>query len=377
MKKKICIITTVHRVFDVRIFYKEARTLAKEGYDVTLIAQHDKDEIVDGVKICSVKQVGNRFYRMLLLGWKVYRLAMKQDADIYHFHDPEFLIWAVKIKKKTGAKVIYDIHEYVSQQILRKNWIPKPLRNVISKFYEIAEKKTLHNIDWIILAVDSFLKVYKGYDNVSVVKNYPILTNKLIREKKNRNDDSARLIYVGRISRDRGIFTIIHTARKLREKYHSICFDIIGPIDKDIEKEVKERIEQLNLNQNVNLLGRLPYPEALQKIRKADIGLCIIYATAQYVESLPTKLFEYMTVGLPVVTSNFPLWKEIVEGNDCGLTVSPLAPKEISEAVEYLIEHPEKARKMGKKGRKAVIEKYNWETEGKSLIEIYRKLIEV
>ena len=90
-----------------------------------------------------------------------------------------------------------------------------------------------------------------------------------------------------------------------------------------------------------------------------------------HVNALPNKMFEYMSAGLPVIASNFPLWKEIVEGNKCGLTVNPLSPKEIAEAIRYLLAHPEEARKMGENGRKAVLEKYNWDNESRKLMVFY------
>lgn len=376
-KNSICIITSVHPVFDTRIFFKEAKTLVNANYDVSLIAQHDEDEIVDGVKIFALKKQSNRFLRIFILAKQAYDIAFKQNADIYHFHDPEFLPWAEKLRKKTGAKVIYDIHEYVSGQILNKEWIPKFFREPVSKLYQLIEKRLLPSIDWVIFAEDSYPKLYKGYGNVSVVRNYPLVSKELLKNKVKIQYNFPKLVYVGRVSRERGIFEIIDVTKSLKDKFRNISLNIIGPISDNIKMEVKNKISRLNLNQSINLLGQIPHPEALKIIAEANIGLCILYPIPNYIRSLSTKLFEYMIVGLPVVTSNFPLWKEIVEGNDCGLTVSPLALKEISEALEYLIEHPEEARKMGENGRRAVIEKYNWETEGKTLIETYRKLIEV
>ena len=81
-----------------------------------------------------------------------------------------------------------------------------------------------------------------------------------------------------------------------------------------------------------------------------------------------------MAAGLPIIASNFSLWKEIIEGNHCGICVNPLDPKEIARAIEYLIEHPEEAKKMGENGRKAVLEKYNWENESKKLLDVYKGL---
>jgi len=88
-------------------------------------------------------------------------------------------------------------------------------------------------------------------------------------------------------------------------------------------------------------------------------------------------MFEYMAAALPIIASNFPLWKEIIEGNNCGICVNPLEPKEIARAIEYLIEHPDEARKMGENGRKVVLEKYNWENESKKLLKVYEGLYEI
>jgi glycosyltransferase involved in cell wall biosynthesis len=86
---------------------------------------------------------------------------------------------------------------------------------------------------------------------------------------------------------------------------------------------------------------------------------------------LPNKLFDYMLVGLPVIASNFPLYREVVEPDRCGLIVDPSKPEEIARAMEYLIDHPDEAREMGERGRKAVLEKYNWDKESERLLQIY------
>ena len=87
-------------------------------------------------------------------------------------------------------------------------------------------------------------------------------------------------------------------------------------------------------------------------------------------------MFEYMAAGIPVVASNFPLWKEIIEENKCGICVEPANVEQISDAVNYLLNNPEEAQRMGANGRKAVEEKYNWNNEAKTLLQLYCDLSE-
>ena len=111
-------------------------------------------------------------------------------------------------------------------------------------------------------------------------------------------------------------------------------------------------------------------------LARSMAGLVLLHPIINYIDALPRKMFEYMSAGIPVIASNFPLWKEIVEGNQCGLTVNPLSPEKIVRAIEHLITHPEKARRMGKNGQRAVLAKYNWKQENAKLLGLYKKLME-
>ena len=138
--KKICFLTSVHPAFDARIFYKEAKTLAKAGYSVTLIAQHSKDEIVDGVRIIALPKPRNRLFRIFGTTWRMFRLALKQTADVYHFHDPELIPVGI-VLRLLGKKVIYDVHEDVPQQILCKEWIGSTwIKKCVASIVHIIEQ---------------------------------------------------------------------------------------------------------------------------------------------------------------------------------------------------------------------------------------------
>jgi len=209
---KVCIITTAHPPFDERIFHKQAKTLVQAGYDVTLIAQHKKNEIVDGVKIIALPKPRNRLTRMLGLTWKAFQIALRQRADIYHFHDPELLPIGVLLKLKTKAKVIYDVHEDVPKQILTKYWIPKLLRHPIAKIVNITEKSLTRFIDAVVVATEGIAENFQKFKPV-VIHNYPYLkmfSNFSLKEKKENI-----VVYVGGITRLRGAIEMVRAMEYL------------------------------------------------------------------------------------------------------------------------------------------------------------------
>ena len=382
MAAKVCIFTTVHPPFDTRTFHKEAKTLARAGYDVTLIVQHDRDEVVEGVKIIALSKPRNRLTRIFGLTWRAFRLALRQKADVYHFHDPELLAVGVLLKLFTRSKVIYDVHEDVPKQILNKSWLPLWTRKPLSVVYEIVERICLPFIDVIVIAEDSYIDNYRGRENVIAIRNYPFLTNLTIDSADGNPGENSvqdfRVTYVGGITKLRGALELIEALRVLKEAaYQTVVLRLIGPLfPRTLERELNNLIQQYGLEKNVRIPGPVAHEKVASILARSNIGVAILHPDPNYVESLPTKLFEYMAAGLPVMASNFPLWREIVEGNNCGLCVDPLDPKATAQAIEYLLTHPEEARRMGENGRRAVEEKYNWETEGEKLLDLYKKLTE-
>jgi len=372
MKYKVCILTSVHPPFDARIFHKQAKSLVKAGYNVTLIAQHDKNEVVDGVEIVALPKPKNRLWRVLGT-WRVFKLVLKQKTDVYHFHDPELLPVGVLLKFFTRRKVIYDVHENVKRDIVTKSWLPRVARKPLSLMYQLTEKLCFLFIDEIIIAEDSYIENYRRCSNILALRNYPILS--YVRGSSEVKNSRPTLVYAGGISEARGVLELVESVRLLKPKHETVLLTLVGPIYPiSLEEKIRKFLGQFRLQDNVCLVGKVRHEEIYNILPRCHIGIAILHPEPNYIESLPTKLFEYMAAGLPVIASNFPLWQEIVEGNNCGLTIDPLNPREIAGAVEYLIEHPDEAKRMGENGRKAVLEKYNWENESKKLLLSYHGL---
>lgn len=366
----ICILTSVHPPFDTRIFHKQAKSLIKAGYDVTLIAQHDKDELVDGIRIVALPNPRNRLWRMLGT-WRVFKLGLKQKAEIYHFHDPELISVGLLLRLLTKAKVIYDVHEDYGKAILSKYYLPKYTRKVVAQLSNLIEKFAATFFDAIIVVTDDMLKKFSHHKRAVTVGNFPILYKFTKRESNPDTDNAFNIIYAGGLAEERGISEIVQAMECLTTS-RNVKLILYG---KFCPESYQQKVRRLRGFEGVEYLEWIEPEEVWLKMIQATAGIACYHPVPNAISSQPNKLFEYMAAGLPVIASNFPLWKEIVEGNNCGLTVNPLNPREIAKAVEYLLEHPEETRKMGENGRKAVVEKYNWETESRKLIAVYEDLL--
>jgi len=208
-----------------------------------------------------------------------------------------------------------------------------------------------------------------------VVRNYPLLDlfplPKHEKDEKSSSKGPHRLIVTGGLTRFRGIGELVQAAALVGDEY-DIRVKLLGRF---ISKTFEEEVQALPGFERVEYHEWVPYEEVPRHLVEAQIGVVLFHSLPNHINAMPNKLFEYMAAGLPIIASNFPLWREIVEGNECGLTVNPLDPKEIAKAIEYLLLHPEEACRMGNNGRRAVEEKYNWENEGKKLLALYEKLL--
>jgi len=368
MFPKICHLTSVHSPFDVRIFHKQARSLVRAEYDVTLIAQHDKEEIVDGVKIINLQTPRNRIERMTKTVWSAYIKAVQVDAEIYHFHDPELIPVGMRLKR-LGKTVIFDSHEDVPKQLLGKPYLKKPAKIFLSRCLELYEKYSCRRFDAIVAATpfirDKFLKINP---NTVDINNFPII-GELANGQVDWNIKQNHVCYVGGIGTIRGIEEMVKAMALVKTP---ACLQLAGSFD---EKVTEARITALPSWKKVDALGYLDRKAVRNVLAHSIAGLVTLHPIINYIDALPVKMFEYMAAGIPVIASNFPLWREIIEGNQCGLCVDPLNPSEIAKAIDYILTHPEEAQRMGKNGLRAVQERYNWSIEEKKLLALYEQLL--
>lgn len=367
---KVCHFTSVHPRYDIRVFRKECVSLVNAGYDVTLVVNDELDnETCQGVKIISTGyKAKSRIDRIVHSGAKVFELAKKVDADIYCFHDPELLRFAKKLKKQ-GKKVIFDSHEFYALQILTKEYIPVYLRRIISKVYQMIERHSLKYVDAVLTpcTIDG-RNYFEGKAEQTVfISNVPRSEDLAVDESCSVEKKDI-VCYTGSLSYERGIFHLIKAVAKTNAK-----LVLAGKYSSD---EFKKTVESLNEYKAVDYRGYLDKHEIAKLYQSAKIGVSTLLDVGQYshIDTMATKVYEYMALGIPVIISDTPYIRSVLGMYRFGIAVKPDDTDSIANAIEYLLNNPDVASKMGHEGRKAVSEKYSWEIEERILLNLYNQL---
>jgi len=362
-------ITTVHGPFDNRIFYKECLSILRKGHFVTLIAPHENDQNVRGVNIRALPRTKSRIKRIFAINYKAYKKALAENADIYHFHDPEFipLAWLLRLRGK--KRIVYDVHEDYSTLMKVKGYLPFTLRTVLAFLFNVFEKVLTKRFNKVL--AEKYYK--KRFPDGLTVLNYPG-SDLLDMPMNSRLDQKIRLIYTGNITADRGGVEHANIVNYVEE---ALVY-LIGRCDKDFANKLYEIAGDKKDRLYINGVGRfVPFEEIKKYYAEGNwmAGLAIFPPGDHYINKELTKFFEYMSIGIPVICSGFPVWKKLVEETGAGLCVNPVDKGEIKSAVKYLYLNREKAEKMGQNGRTSVKSSFKWEHEANKLEIFYQDLM--
>ncbi|MDC0994020.1 glycosyltransferase family 4 protein [bacterium] len=367
---KILHLTSAHLRYDTRILVKMCSSLAMHGYGVSLVvADGLGDEVQNSVAIVdSGPKSGGRLSRMTMSVSHVFEMSKSLDADLYHLHDPELIPIGLKLKRM-GMRVIFDSHEDVPKQLLSKPYLNKPILWALSKVFGAYESWACRHLDGVIAATpfirDKFLSINP---NTVDINNFPLLGE--LDAQVPWTDKADEVCYVGGIGRIRGIEQVVQAMGRVQS---GVRLNLCGRFS---EPAVEQACKGMPGWQAVIERGFVDRVGVREVLGRSVAGLVTLHPTINYIDALPVKMFEYMAACIPVIASNFPLWREIVLGNQCGLCVDPMDPAAIAKAIDYLVQHPDEARQMGENGRRAVLERYNWSIEEAKLINFYQKILQ-
>jgi glycosyltransferase involved in cell wall biosynthesis len=366
-------LSTLHRALDVRIFYKECRTLAARGHEVHLVAPDPPGPARDGVVFHPVEPptAVARPLRVARRLAAVYRQAAALRADVYHFHDPE-LIPVGLLLKRGGARVLYDVHEDSPREAVALNR-GRPWRGRLrSAALALLEGAARHALDAFVCATPEIGRRFPPRRTVTV-RNYPLLEESAPVPAELGAPYRLRpphLAYVGGLTAIRGAREMVGAVGCLPEGLGARLL-LAGRFD---SPELRAEVVRLPGWDRVDFLGWQSRRDVRAVLARARVGLVMLHPEPIYLDAQPTKLFEYMAAGLPVIASDFPAWRRLIGDVGCGLFVDPLDAGAIARAAAALLARPEEAEEMGRRGRRAVRERFHWEREASGLLGLYRQL---
>ncbi len=364
---RVCHITCDHNRYDTRIFQKECKSLYNNGYDVSLIvADGNGDETVAGVKIFDIGSNKVSRIKRLFQFFKVRRdilnKAVELDCDIYHFHDPELMAVGLPLSKK-GKKVIFDMHEDFPQYIGEKDYLP--LKGLVAYLYGKIEIYCVKRFAGIITTRQCINdRVEKYNKNIQLITNFPILVDSYEREEP----EIPTIVFAGAVDDGWRHKLIINAI----DRIDNVKYVLAGLASETYLNELK----QLPGWSKVEYLGRISFSKVCELYQHSSIGIAVY----NYCKNMGwkegnlanNKMFEFMNFGLPFICTDYRLWKQIVEEEEnCGICVNPDDIDQLEKAIVLLLQNDELRACMGRNGRKAVVDKYNWSSEELLLLSVY------
>jgi len=365
--------TSVHTAVDPRIFHKECKSLVRAGFNVTVVGPFLGEKTPETIRVKAFRRERSRLARMTRSAWQTYRTARREDADIYHFHDPELLPFGLLLLLQ-GKQVIYDIHEDVPKDILSKEYLPPWVRPLISWIARKTEEGICRRFSALVTVTPSIAdRLIRINPRTVVIHNFPYAEELILQEATPGNWEhrSHCVAYTGGINAQRAIHEMVSAMALLPESLPA-TLELAGPAD---SAELNSEAIRRNPGwKRVRHHGMLDQRSTFQLLRTVRAGLVLYHPEPNHIESMPQKIFEYMGAGLPVIASDFPLWRRVIGEPRCGIFVDPTNPRQIARAIEYVLTHPRESEEMGRRGQAAVLERYNWNSEAQKLVQLYREI---
>lgn len=362
--------TTVHPRDDSRIRDKELSALhAAFGVTVAMYVQDGQANETDrraGFSIMNTGPRQSRIKRMTVGGWRMFQAVRRAKPLVAHFHDPELIPWALLLRF-WGIKVVYDVHEDYPRQVIHNGRIPKWLRHALSPLIAITEGFSSMFFDGIVVVTDDIATRFPKHKTV-LVRNFPIFDELQPPSKRPMNDRPFEMTYIGTITQNRNIFRMIEAVASLRNSEARLR--LAGKFS--LEEDLKTA-ESMSAWARVKFDGWQSREGITQMLADSRAGLVLLKPVPHEMVTLPIKLFEYMAAGIPVISSDFPLWRDIVDGAQCGICVDPMDTAAITGAMQWILDNPAEAEAMGARGRRAVKEVYSWESEQAHLVDFYSR----
>lgn len=349
---RILVMTVVHHPLDTRILVRQIAALVEAGHHVTYAAPFGVTGI-ESVPDVTMIDLPRSSGRRRLAAFRAARRTLRSSVgahDVVLIHDPELLLAAAGLRE---CVVVWDVHEDTASAVSYKEWVPTRLVHVTSAGVRALERWAEGRFA-LLLAESSYAQRFR--------RAHPVVPNSTLVDREAPLPGPGRVVCVSTLTRARGALDLVEVGRRLRPE--GVVVDVIGPASPDVEAALREA----DLSGDIRWHGRLPHAQTLQRVRGATAGLSLLHDERNYRYSHPTKVFEYLAEGLPVVATPLPLVREIVEGNRAGIIV-PFRDPEAAAAAVLMLHHDEDLRiELGRNGMDVVQRSHNWEDDAGAFV---------
>lgn len=371
---KVCHFASVHTTTDTRVFDRECTSLAKY-FEVTLIAIGKTSGLFNNVHVIAVPRPVNRIYRLLFTTWIVFFKAWKQNADIYHIHDAELIPFAILLRLR-GKKVIYDIHENTYEDIMHKPWIPRPLKWIMGKGYRFLEwlsSQMMHTI--LVIAEPGFAKRFLA-KNFSIIQNFADYNLFVPYQTANRSQIAGtNLFYMGTVfDYYYSLVPVVEAIALLKEKGLIIQFHCAGYTGNYIDDVLGKNAAYEKVKDQLHFYGYLDIEQGYQISKQCKVGLCLKNQPESILVSHERKFFEYMAVGMPVLSCDSHIYRDIIDQYNLGRYTNISDAAAIADTLGEMMQSGTQLDTYARNNIDAAKNFFNWSTEETKLLACYNEL---
>lgn len=387
------------RVFppDIRV-EKEARGLIKAGHEVLLLSLSSKNrleiEYVEGVNVHRFdpgnKYVASLFYSLSYKDptWekKLTELVRNESVEVIHVHDLPLVKMAKSVAIKCGVPIVVDLHENFPEAV---RYYKDQKRPLLKRIYDSTmpvsrwkrfEISCLRDVSHVITVVEEAKEHYVNDCNVPANKVTVVMNTEDLEEFDSLIIDEQLvdkyrqefvISYIGGFGMHRGIDTAIKSMPLILKDIPNARLLLVGKGEQECESKLRLLCKDLEVESNVTFTGWVDFRLVPTYIQLSDICLVPHRASGHTNTTIPHKLFQYMAMKKPIIVTDCPPLRRIIEETGSGVTVPSGSFTKIAEEVISLYKDPETSKSIGESGRKAVDEVYNWKTESAKLCAVY------
>jgi glycosyltransferase involved in cell wall biosynthesis len=376
----VCHVTTAHPALDTRIFRRECRSLAGAGYRVHLVAQHPREETLDGIHIIPLPAPPSDLARRLLWPVLAARRAASTGADLYHFHDPELIPAMSALGRRAGRPLVWDAHEVYAETIAHFNqlgWRPVSVAGArLFARYELWAAR--RSFAGVVTITEMMAERYRQTGVPTVVVGN-LVEDELLQPRAGTLPARAEpplLITTGLLNQDRGILLMVEAFARVRvERPCRLAFWGHFPREDD-ERRLRALIRERGLEAEVSIGGPYPREQLLDELLPTAAAGCVLLVDESDYNAIgePNRLTEYWARGLPVIATRNTNAGRMTSEVGAGL-LTDNSVEDLADCFQRILSHPEAARAMGERGRRAVAERFNWKHAFTNLLEFYDRVL--